>query len=80
MRFPRAMLNGPANARLLELFDVELVDEVDEDLEAAARKWLSAVDTRDKRNAPAVTAVVRALERLDEERRSTASSSEGRRS
>jgi hypothetical protein len=52
MRFPRAMLNGPANERLLELLGVEIVDDLPADLEAAARDWLAGVDTRDKRNAP----------------------------
>jgi hypothetical protein len=68
MRFPRAMLNGPANERLLEFLGVEIVDDLPADLEAAARDWLAGVDTRDKRNAPAVTAVVDALARADEKR------------
>lgn len=67
MRFPRAMLNGPANERLLELLGVEIVDDLPADLEAAARDWLAGVDTRE-RDAPAVTAVVDALARADEKR------------
>lgn len=68
VRFPRAMLNGEANERLLGMFDVEIVDDCDRDLEQAAREWLAGVDTRDKRNSPAVSAVVRALNRIDNER------------
>ena len=64
VRFPRSMLNSPANERLLKFLGVELVDDCDAELEDYARAWLAGVDTRDKRNAPAVTAVVRALDRM----------------
>ena len=65
VRFPRSMLNGPANERLLRFLGVQIVDDCDAELEDFARSWLLKVDTRDKKNAPAVTAVVEALERMD---------------
>jgi hypothetical protein len=43
LRFPRSMLNGPANARLLEALGVEIVDEWDAELEDFARGWLLTV-------------------------------------
>lgn len=43
-RFPRSMLNGPANARLLEALGVEIVSDRDCELEDYARAWLSQMD------------------------------------
>ena len=67
IRFPRSMLNGPANERLLVSLGVEIVDDLDAELEDYARAWLAGVDTRD-RDAPAVRAVVEALKAAERRR------------
>jgi hypothetical protein len=68
MRFPRSMLAGPANERLLELLGVEIVSDRDCELEDYARAWLAQMPATEHRNpndVPATTAVRRALERID---------------
>jgi hypothetical protein len=67
IRFPRSMLTGPANERLLVFLGVEIVDDLDRDLEAAAREWLATMPVI-KDHSPSVVAVRKALERIDERR------------
>jgi hypothetical protein len=67
MRFPRSMLNGPANERLLEYLGVLIVDDCDAELEDYARAWLASTPFV-AREPIATTAVRRALERIDRER------------
>jgi hypothetical protein len=67
-RFPRSMLNGPGNERLLVSLGVEIVDELDQDLEAAAREWLAAMPVI-KDQSPATQAVRAALEKRESARK-----------
>jgi hypothetical protein len=71
MRFPRSMLAGPANERLLEMLGVEIVNDRDAELEDYARAWLAMlppIKTGNPDNVPSKGAVQRALKRLDEKR------------
>jgi hypothetical protein len=66
MRFPRSMLAGPANERLLEMLGVEIVNDRDAELEDFARAWLAmlpAAGHHNRADSPATSAVRRALER-----------------
>ena len=66
MRFPRSMLNSPANERLLESLGVEIVSDRDCELEDYARAWLAMVERTDwGRFHPATKAVERALAAAD---------------
>lgn len=67
MRFPRSMLAGPANERLLELLGVEIVSDRDCELEDYARVWLAQMPVI-KDESPSTVWVRRALERIDQER------------
>lgn len=71
MRFPRSMLNGPANERLLESLGVEIVSDRDCELEDFARAWLAmlpATENHNRNDVPSKGAVQQALRRLDERR------------
>jgi hypothetical protein len=70
LRFPRSMLNGPANARLLEALGVEIVDEWDAELEDFARGWLLTVPRKggSPETRQAARRVREALERIGGER------------
>lgn len=61
------MLANEASGRLLAFLGVELVDECDRDLEAAARAWLAAMPVISN-ESPSTVTVRRALERIDERR------------
>jgi hypothetical protein len=73
VRFPRSMLNSPANERLLRLLGVRIVDDCDAELEDYARAWLATQPPRDRSSGRsddlAISAVKDALERLDAKRR-----------
>jgi hypothetical protein len=66
-RFPRSMLNGPANERLLRSLGVESVDELDLELEDYARAWLLTVPRKGgtSETRRAASRVREALERVD---------------
>lgn len=71
VRFPRSMLNSPANERLLLFLGVEIVDDVDAELEDYARAWLATAPrgaAADRRDQPVTRAVREALKRIDERR------------
>jgi hypothetical protein len=71
MRFPRSMLAGPANERLLEMLGVEIVSDRDCELEDYAWAWLAQMPQTEHRNpndVPATSVVRRALERIDQKR------------
>jgi hypothetical protein len=76
IRFPRSMLNGPANERLLVSLGVEIVEDCDAELEDYARAWLAQTDAaaapvRDRahrNDSIATKAVRRALKRIDRRR------------
>jgi hypothetical protein len=66
MRFPRSMLAGPANERLLEMLGVEIVDDRDAELEDFARAWLAmlpAAGHHNRSDSPSTSAVGEGLER-----------------
>lgn len=69
-RFPRSMLNGPANERLLRTLGVEIVDEWDAELEDYARAWLLTVPRKGgtPETRRAARRVREALARIDERR------------
>lgn len=63
-RFPRSMLNSPANERLLRSLGVEIVEDCDAELADYARCWLRMVENTDwGKTSPATGMVRRALAR-----------------
>lgn len=44
-RFPRVLIRSDSHRRLLELIGVTIVDDLDDELAAAARQWLETVPT-----------------------------------
>lgn len=71
MRFPRSMLNSPANERLLESLGVVIVNDRDAELEDYARAWLAMLpptENHNRNDVPAKGAVQQALRRFDESR------------